>query len=134
MTDTQEKLDSYVFFHIDRPDLDSSNYRRWVDTEVVTNWLVEKEGMPEYGWRYGANWNEEGGVNGTFGDRYIVHCKLYKIDETNDGWDGKRRGVLIRDHYSESDVEKVMFLARRFEEYLKERQIDFRRENKTRSF
>ncbi|MBI4174331.1 MAG: hypothetical protein HY517_01695 [Candidatus Aenigmarchaeota archaeon] len=132
MSETGETLHSWVFFDIPQPDLDSQGYRVWIEFTVIPGWLVENEGMPEYAVMSTGEWNEAGGISGTFGGRYIGNCKFYKVDRQNPRT-GDRRGITIADHYSEAALEKVMFLADRFESYLREQRIEFRRKHMKRT-
>jgi hypothetical protein len=123
--------DSNVFFEIPQADLDPKAYRSWLD-RIISRWAYDKEGN-EY-CNFGRwLWNEEGGLSGHFGGRFIEHVKFYRTDGTCSGTCGfyhsDERGVVIRDHYSEGAVEKVHFVADRLDAYLRELGIEFTRTN-----
>lgn len=134
MEKESKTLDSKVFFEIQRPDLRIEDYRKWMDAELLPKWLVEKEGNPQYQHTTTGKWNEEGGIYGNFGDDYIAHCKFYKFDETSHFSSfEEKRSILIRDHYSPEDAEKVKFISDRFEKFLQEESVQYTRQNFYRS-
>ena len=120
-----ENLDSKVFFEIRREDLDIPRYIFFIDTTLRT-WLVN-EGNAEYDFKSFGSWNEEGGISGRINGQY-TWSKLYRLDERNYIIQG-RRGVLIRDHYSPSDVIKIHFISDNFERFLSSQGIEFKRQN-----
>ena len=122
------EFDSIVTFDMPREDINSNEYRIWVDRNVLPNWLARKEGNIDYTLRRTGDWNMEGGIaTCNIGGRYIDHCKFYKFDGTITAH--VNQGVMIRDHYSLKDVEKVHFIADSFEAFLKEEGISFTRVN-----
>ncbi len=121
--------DSMVFFNLPRPDLDNNGYRAWIDRELLTHWLVITEGNKAYSCFDVGGWNEEGGVSGNFQGEYFDHCKLYKLDQEGWGVAERASGVLIRDHYSPYDVEKVYKISASLEAFLNQMKINYSRHN-----
>ncbi len=125
-------MDSNVFFEIPQADLEPKAYRRWLD-HIIYGWVYDKEGNEFSNFdRWG--WNEEGGLSGNFGGRFIEHVKFYRTDGTGSGNCGfqhsDQRGVIIRDHsYLNGVVEKVHFVADRLDAYLRELGVGFTRIN-----
>ena len=72
--------------------------------------------------------NEENGIGGYFGGVYIAHSKLYRFDGTEPAYSEDdfraKRGLLIRDHYSEHDVVKVQQITDNLAEFLKQESIE----------
>ena len=58
---------------------------------------------------------------------------MYLHDEKQHPYEMERaRSIVLRDHYSERDVEKIYLVADNFEIFLKERSVEFERKNRMR--
>jgi len=125
-----KEFDSYVFIEVPQPNLELGEYRDWLIEEVETKWMKEFNSNEHYfpSW----HWNEEGGINGKFGEDHIIHCKFYHYDGTEgimaDDLRSKR-GLLIRDHYSPFDVAKVHIIADNLCKFLTQEGIVYERIN-----
>jgi hypothetical protein len=122
---------SDVFFEIPQADLEPKGYRRWLD-HIIYGWVYDKEGNKFSNFdRWG--WNEEGGLSGNFGGRFIEHVKFYRTDGTRSGhsfYHCDQQGVIIRDHdYLTGVIEKVQCVANSLEAYLRELGVEFTRFN-----
>jgi hypothetical protein len=131
-----DKRDSCVTFKL-KSELSGYEYRcfiekllfdflMWVDPQLDKH-LAERMA-------YDGRWNEEYGldyfqING----EYIGHLKLYLYDEDQPAYmDESSRTIVFRDHYSESDVEKIYSVADKFEEFLERENIEYARRNRMR--
>lgn len=119
----EDTLDSAVFFAIPGADKDTWAYRTWIAYELLPGWLKTTDSDQFYRPERGS-WNEENGIllNG------FSFCKIYKYD----GTEFQKRGLLIRDHYTKRDVEKIQAVADGLEAYLREQHIAYERENRRR--
>lgn len=129
-------LDSMTFVEIPQGEIvEPWQYRQWLVEEIEMKWMKEfNQGNEHYYPR--ATFNEESGIGGYFGGVYIGHSKLYRYDGTEYAFSENdfraKRGLLIRDHYSEHDVVKVQQITDNLAEFLKQECIehlrkDFRR-------
>jgi len=122
-------LDSAVLFEIPNSELSPEKYRFWLVRQVETPWILEGIN-PNYCTR--PVWNEADGINGKFG-RFALRCKLYRYDGTIEPTCAEdyraKKGMLLRDHYSEIDVSKIQVIADNFRDYLISHGIEFARFN-----
>jgi hypothetical protein len=125
-------LDSMVFVEIPRTDLDVLDYKHWLVETLETEWMRDfnqnKEYLPIHFWN-----EEEGGIYGNFDGVFVAKCKLYRYNGTVDAvtcedYRGKR-GYLIRDHYSETNVAKVQIIADNLCRFLQSKSIEHTRIN-----
>ena len=98
-------LDSRTFVEIPQKQIvKPSDYRRWLVEEIEYKWMTEFNSKNTH-YRPCFRFNEESGIGGYFGEEYISHSKLYRYDGTHYGISEDdfraKRGILIRDHYSE---------------------------------
>ncbi len=129
MPDSTQTLDSKVFFSIPQVEMGTDEYKRWVEAELIPKWIVEKEGNDIYTCRDTGDWNMAGGIFARFGkDNLYQQCKLYKFDGTEIYY-GYDRGLLIRDHYSPRDAEKIKLISDGLEDFLKEQNISYARQD-----
>lgn len=102
------------------------DFLMWVDPDLDKHYAVRMT--------YESRWNEESGldlfqING----KSAGHMKLYLYDEDQSGYMKETsRTIVFRDHYSESDVEKIYSVADKFEEFLKRENIEYIRHNRMR--
>jgi len=124
-------LDSISFVEIPgREIVKPWQYRLWLVEKVEMKWMTEFNRGNKYYYSRGS-FNEESGIGGYFGGVHISHSKLYRYDGTEhkfseDDYRAKR-GLLIRDHYSEYDVVKVQQITDNLVEFLKQEGIEHKR-------
>ncbi len=123
-------LDSAVDFKIPQEGLEVSEYRNWLEQEIIVRWLVEVEDNPEYSQMSTGEWNYEGGLFARFGGEFHMReLKFYKFDGERANCE---RGILIRAHYSPSAFRSVQFVSDRLESFLQANHISYTRINRTR--
>ncbi|MBS3088428.1 hypothetical protein J4402_01465 [Candidatus Pacearchaeota archaeon] len=126
-------MHSMTFVEIPRPDIqDVKEYRIWFIDELENNWMTRFNANEFYNPRWKWN-NEEGGISGKFGEYFFPHCKLYRYDGTMPGftqgdWRAKR-GILLRDHYSEINTAKVHIITDNLCAFLTQERTEHRRIN-----
>ena len=128
----EDDRDSFVSFQM-KSALTGAEYKQFI-ADIIEAFILFADPTTAPNWaKFEAQqhrWNEESRlsmflINGeTFGS-----IKFYTYDEINNN--GPRL-IVIRDHYSAFDVEKVYLVADKFEEFLKSRGIDYTRHNRTR--
>lgn len=128
MHDSTPTLDSKVFFSIPQPEMGTDDYRHWVESELIPEWIVKKEGNKASACHDIGGWNIEGGIFAKFGGN-TKWCKLYKIDGTGSSFGWLGRGLLIRDHYTPDDAEKIKLISNSLEESLKEQKVPYARQD-----
>lgn len=81
------------------------------------------------GWKDNrGNWNQEGGMFARWNKLgRFDWCKFYKFDGLSGSYLG--RGLLIRDHYSTEDSEKIKLISDSLEEFLLEKKVQYVRQN-----
>jgi len=125
-------LDSAVFFEIPRLDLDTDSYKVWLVEDVETPWIRDFNGNQDYRPNL-SSWNEnEGGILGKFGENYL-QCKLHRYDGTREAYAPgdyrEKRGLFLRDHFSELDAGKVLLISDNLQQYLISLGTEFTRFN-----
>lgn len=128
--------DSWVLFKIDS-EKEKREYRTFL-SEILAKFIAQIDlvGGKELARSFltkGHRWNgDEGGFRIHIADRFIT-CKLFLYDGEEAGEYGRNfehwKGVLFRDHYTESDVLKVYLVADNFENFLITKRIQYAREN-----
>lgn len=124
-------LDSFVFVEISAKTIVSVNdFRRWM-LALEYKWM-KKFNKNRY-YNMDDRFHEESGVGGYFEGVYFASCKLFRHDGTfqafrEDDWRAKR-GLQIRDHYSERDVVKVHTIADNLLKFLMQEKVDYTRMN-----
>ncbi len=122
-----KEFDSMVFVEIPQRQLvEPHHYRNWLVDEVETKWRREynqgnKHFNPDF------EFNKEWGIQGYFSEVFINHCKFYRYDGTLPQYSvtdfRAKRGFLIRDHYSKSDVVKVHLITDNLVAFLEQESI-----------
>ncbi len=134
MPNSTPTLDSKVFFSVPQPEMKTEDYRQWVENELIPGWIVKKEGNRASAGHDIGEWNTEGGISAEYGkDKVFQWCKLYKVDGTGSSFGWLGRGLLIRDHYSPDDAEKIKLISDSLEEFLREQKISYVRQDFYRS-
>jgi hypothetical protein len=124
-----KKFDSMVFVGVPKPEIKTpQEYRGWM-YEFEERWMGVFNNNKFY---IGAGgWNDEAGIGGYFSGEYVTSCKLYRFDAMqtpiNETDFRGKRGYLIRDHYSSSNVVKVHMIVDNFVQFLRQENVDYTR-------
>jgi hypothetical protein len=134
-----KKYDSIVFVHIPIKEIKTQLEVRRNLERIEIEWMGDFNRNQKYNDRVkinGVSWNCESRIYGDFGDERIsLNTKIFRSDGTHksyfkrqDDWRTKR-GFLICDHYGVDDVVAVHAIADNLEEFLRTKDIKYKRKN-----
>jgi len=95
-------------------------FMSWLDPRIDKYHLAKYANYDIWNSEFRTPWIQLSDLENDFAD-----CKLYFMDETQFG--KNRRLIMFVDHYSERDVKKVFAIGDKFEEFLKEKEIKYKR-------
>lgn len=131
----EDNRDSCVIYKISSKLL-GADYKNFI-TDLLEQFLLWADPNIDQIWAkhlsQSSPWNRESGLSMFhIGKTAIGQLKLYLYDGTNHGYPHLSKSIVFRDHYSPADVIIVYLVADKFEAFLKLREIDHARINRTR--